>query len=143
MYTTLVLPFVAGLIAQICKMFIKNNHCKFNLQNLFSYSGMPSTHSAIMVGLASITLFEYGLDSPLFAISLIMTVLVIRDALGLRRYIGQHGEMLNDLVKDLKDDDVLDEKYPRLKEKIGHTPLQVFAGSVIGFLVSLLGYLLI
>jgi len=101
---------------------------------------MPSGHSAMVISLATITGLKTGWHSPIFAITVILAIIVIRDALGIRRYLGQHGKVLNILVKDLKDDKMLDEKYPRLLERIGHTPAQVLVGALIGFLVSLLGY---
>jgi uncharacterized protein len=143
MLDILVLPIIAELIAQLAKFFIKSNHLQFSWQNLFAYSGMPSAHSSMMVSLATIVGLEQGLASPLFAITFIITVIIIRDALGLRRYLGEHGKILNILVKDLKDDELLDKRYPHLLEKIGHTPSQVVIGSIIGFLVSLIGYFLV
>ena len=94
----------------------------------------------MIVSLATIIGLEEGLKSPLFSMSIILAIIVIRDALGIRRYLGQHGHILNILVKDLKDDDVLEAKYPYLLEKIGHTPAQVFIGSIIGLFVSVVIY---
>jgi len=79
-------------------------------------------------------------QSPIFALSIIFAIVVIRDAIGLRRYLGQHGKILNILVKDLKDDEMLDEHYPKLLEKIGHTPLQVLIGGLIGLVTALIGF---
>jgi hypothetical protein len=131
------------VIAQSLKFLIPSNHQEFNLKNYFSYSGMPSGHSAMVISLATIIGLKEGFDSSIFALSVVFAVIVIRDAVGLRRYLGQHGRILNILVKDLKDDSFLDEKYPRLLEKIGHTPAQVMAGAMIGFLTSLIGYLIL
>ena len=139
-YQILLLPLAAGLLAQMCKFFIKSNRQKWDLKNITAYSGMPSGHSAMVVSLASIIGLTQGVQSPLFAVTAILAVIVIRDALGIRRYLGQHGHMLNVLVNDLKNDEVLDAKYPRLLEKIGHTPVQVMAGSLLGLAVSLAGY---
>jgi len=140
MYQILLLPLLSGLITQTIKLLIKSNQKKFNLKNFAAYSGMPSGHSAMVISLATITGLKTGWHSPIFAITVILAIIVIRDALGIRRYLGQHGKVLNILVKDLKDDKMLDEKYPRLLERIGHTPAQVLVGALIGFLVSLLGY---
>ena len=101
---------------------------------------MPSSHSAMIISLATIIGLELGLNSPLFGLAVILAIIIIRDALGLRRYLGQHGKILNILVKDLRNDQVLDEKYPHLLENIGHTPAQVIAGSLIGFIISLIGF---
>jgi len=143
MYQILITPLVAAAIAQLSKFFISTNHLKAGFTNLVAYSGMPSGHSALMVSLVTIVGLKLGLEDPLFAVCLVLTILVLRDAVGLRRYLGQHGKVLNILVKDLKEDEVLDYKYPELLEKIGHTPAQVAVGSLIGFLVSLLSYLII
>lgn len=137
MSNILLSPILAGLVAQAIKFFIKSNKQKFNFKNLLAYSGMPSGHSAMVIALASIIGLEQGWNSPLFAVSVILAVIVIRDALGIRRYLGKHGKTLNVLIKDLGDDKVLDETYPHLLESVGHTPWQVVIGSFIGLLVSL------
>ncbi len=135
----LVLPILSALIAQTMKCFIKSNHRKIDIKNLLAYSGMPSGHSALVVSLVTIIGIKDGLYSPIFALSFVFAVVVIRDAVGLRRYLGQHGKTLNILVKDLRDDEVLDSHYPRLLEQVGHTPMQVLAGSFIGLCVSIIG----
>ena len=137
----LLLPLTAGLFAQLIKFLIRSNNKKLEFKNLLAYSGMPSGHSAIVISLATIIGLKEGINSPLFAISIILAIIVIRDALGIRRYLGQHGKTLNILVKDLKNDNVLEEKYPRLLERIGHTPLQIIAGAIIGFTISVIGHL--
>ncbi|OIO06898.1 acid phosphatase [Candidatus Falkowbacteria bacterium CG_4_9_14_3_um_filter_36_9] len=142
-YQILLLPLISLLVAQSAKFFIKANKLSFNLKNLTAYAGMPSGHSAMIVSLAAIIGLEDGWRSPLFAVSFILAIIVIRDALGIRRYLGQHGRMLNALVKDLDEDKMLDQHYPRLLENIGHTPTQALAGGLIGFFVSLIGYWLI
>jgi acid phosphatase family membrane protein YuiD len=85
---------------------------------------------------------QEGADSPIFAMSIVLALLIITDAIGLRSYLGNHGKILNVLVKDLDEDEFLDRKYPKLLEKIGHTPLQVLAGSVLGFAVSILAWMI-
>ena len=140
MYKILILPLVAGIVSQIIKFFIRGNKQKVELKNLLAYSGMPSGHSAMVISLLTIIGLNEGWHSPLFAFSFVFAIIIIRDALGLRKYLGEHGKMLNILVKDLKDDNVLEYKYPHLLEKIGHTPLQVLAGILIGFFISLFGY---
>jgi uncharacterized protein len=142
-YHILLLPIISGAVAQIIKFFIKSNHTKIGMSNLLAYSGMPSGHSAMVVSLATIIGLEEGFKSSLFALSIILAIIVIRDALGIRRYLGQHGRILNILVKDLEDDMVLDSKYPHLLERIGHTPMQVLAGSILGFSISLIGHFIL
>jgi uncharacterized protein len=136
----LILPLISILVAQFLKFIIRPNRQKFSFKSLASYSGMPSGHSSLVSSLVVIVGLREGINSPLFAISFILAIIIIRDALGLRRYLGEHGRMLNILVNDLKDDNVLEQKYPHLLERIGHTPWQVAAGCLIGSLISLIGY---
>jgi len=143
MHEIILLPVLAGLIAQSIKFFISSNNLKASLTSLTAYSGMPSGHSAIMISLATIVGLKEGFSSSIFAVCLIMAVLIIRDAVGLRQYLGQHGKTLNRLVQDLDEDKMLDKTYPHLLEKIGHTPLQVLVGGIIGFTISLAGYLIL
>jgi uncharacterized protein len=138
----LILPLLAMVIAQVAKFFIKSNQEKLNLKSALSYSGMPSSHSAFVTALVTVIGLNFGILSPLFAISLVFAFIVIRDAVGLRNYLGEHGKILNELVKDLKEepDKPLDRNYPHLLERIGHTPAQVEVGILIGFVVSLVGF---
>ncbi|MEI6596800.1 MAG: divergent PAP2 family protein [bacterium] len=141
MLQILIAPLAAAIIAQLTKLLIKSNNLKFNWQSISSYSGMPSSHAAMIISLtASVGLIE-GFYSPLFYICIILSFFIIRDALGLRKFVGQQGQALNNLIKNLNDNKLIDAgKYPRLVEKVGHTPAQIIAGSLLGFLISLAGY---
>jgi hypothetical protein len=142
MYLIIILPLVAAALAEVLKFLIPQNKRSFSLKNLFSYSGMPSGHAAIVSSLTTIVGLREGIDSTFFGLSFVFAVIVLRDAIGLRKYLGMHGKVLNILVKDLKEDDVLTEHYPRLLENIGHTNLQVFAGLFVGILTSIVGYII-
>jgi acid phosphatase family membrane protein YuiD len=141
MYLTLITPIVAAALAQLIKQFTIKKR-KFKFKNFFAYSGMPSGHSSVVVSLATIIALQEGIDSPMFAVSIVLAILIITDAVGFRSYLGNHGKILNILVKDLDEDEFLDKKYPKLLEKIGHTPLQVLIGSILGFSVSLLAWVI-
>jgi uncharacterized protein len=144
MYYYLILPILAFLIAQGTKFILKSKkQKKIKLKNFFAYSDMPSGHTSVVIALATIIGLSQGIESPFFAISFVLAAIVITDAIGLRNYLGQHGKTLNILVKDLDEDDFLDDTYPKLLEKIGHTPIQVIIGAFIGFIVSLIGWMLI
>lgn len=137
----LIAPLAAAIIAQFGKLLVKSNGLKSDWQSLVSYSGMPSSHAAMIISLTASAGLTQGFSSALFSVCIILSFFIIRDALGLRRYIGQHSQILNNLVKDLSNNKIIDaEKYPRLIEKIGHTPAQIIVGSVLGFVVSLAGY---
>jgi len=133
----------AFAIAQGAKVVIRAfKGKKITYHDIFAYSDMPSGHTAVVVALTTALALEYGFYSPLFAISFVFATIVIVDAIGLRNYLGQHGKTLNVLVKDLREDAFLDSSYPKLLERIGHTPLQVLVGGIIGVSVSFIGYLI-
>ena len=134
-------PVIAFMLAQGTKIFLKSlgTH-KLHWRDIFAYSDMPSGHTATVVSLAAIIALRIGLYSAEFALSLVFASIVITDAIGLRNYLGQHGKTLNILVKDLKEDDFLDNSYPKQLEHIGHTPFQVAIGALIGILVCAAGF---
>lgn len=137
----LIAPLAAALIAQLIKPLIKSNNLKYDWQSFFSYSGMPSSHAAMAISLTASLGLKLGFNSPLFYVSIILSFFIIRDALGLRNYVGQHGEILNKLANDLSNSQIISkEKYPSLVEKVGHTPRQIIIGAALGFLTSLVAY---
>jgi acid phosphatase family membrane protein YuiD len=123
-------------IAQISKFFIKKNKLAWSFKNLVAYSGMPSSHAAVTISLSTIIGLRLGFDSAAFAIAALVTLLSLRDAVGIRQYIGKQGKVINELVEDLGDDAYIDDSYPLLKERVGHTPKQLLAGSIIGLAVA-------
>ncbi len=137
----LVVPAIAVLIAQLTKIFIPRNRLRFSLRNLIAYSGMPSSHAALTLSLATIIGLRHGFDSPVFALAIFVAFLALRDAVGIRQYIGKQGKVLNELVDELNNDEFLDDTYPRMREKVGHTPAQLLAGSAIGAIVACIAYL--
>jgi acid phosphatase family membrane protein YuiD len=142
-YVFLIVPFVSFLVSQISKFFIKSNKLPFSWKSLMAYSGMPSGHAAVTASLTLLIGLRFGLASPLFAIMMLLAVLIIRDAVGIRSYIGKQGKIINTLVKDLEEDEYLEKDYPKMKEKVGHTIVQIAVGSAIGCLIALMGNYLI
>lgn len=138
----LIYPIVAFIIAQGTKVILKSQrkNKKFHWHDIFAYSDMPSGHTATVTSLVTIVGLRDGIFAASFAISFVFMMIVVTDAIGLRNYLGQHGKTLNILVKDLKEDDFLDNSYPKQLERIGHTPLQVLIGAIIGISISLLGW---
>lgn len=140
-YIYIIAPLVAVFIAQMSKFFIPRNHLKPSIKNLLAYSGMPSSHAAVTISLMTIIGLMQGIDSALFALAALMTFLALRDAMGIRQYIGKQGKVINELVEDLNEDRYLDDRYPQLIEKVGHTPMQIIAGALIGFFVAIVCYI--
>lgn len=142
MYIYLLTPIVAFILAQGAKVFLRSFHHKITWHDVFAYSDMPSGHTAVTVSLVTILGLKLGISSPIFATAFVFATIVITDAIGLRNYLGQHGKTLNILVKDLKEDEFLDRSYPKLLERIGHTPMQVIVGALVGIITSVVSFLL-
>jgi len=139
-YIYLAAPIAAFVLAQGTKVLLRSFDHKITWRDVFAYSDMPSGHTAVTTALVTILGLKLGIASPIFATAFVFTAIIIVDAIGLRNYLGQHGKTLNILVKDLKEDEFLDRSYPKLLEHIGHTPLQVIIGALVGILTSLLAY---
>lgn len=120
-------------IAQVIKVIIHAIICKtFDIGRLFGDGGMPSGHSATVVSLALISGLIYGLGSFEFAVTAILAIVVCHDATGVRQETGKQAVVINDLVRAfeaLTTDDLAEVK---LKEFVGHTPVQVLAGALLG-----------
>jgi uncharacterized protein len=133
----LLAPIVAWAIAQAAKVTMTSvRERRLNLRVLAETGGMPSSHSAIVMGLTTAVGKYSGLSSAPFAIALIFTFVVMYDAAGLRRAAGRQAEVLNRLVEDLVHMRGVQEA--RLRELLGHTPTEVLIGALIGLVVGLL-----
>ncbi len=135
----LIIPLAAGLLTQVTKFIIEIVHGEWRWEAFFEYGGMPSAHTAFVVSLTTAVGLREGLASADFAIAFIFSLLVIRDATGLRQFLGQHGRVLNMLIRELPDQE--ERKFPqKLAERLGHTPLQALVGGLIGLLSALVLY---
>ena len=135
--TYLLAPLVAWAIAQAAKLTLTSvRERRLNLRSLAETGGMPSSHSAIVAGLTTAVGKHAHVYSAEFAIALIFTFVVMYDAAGLRRAAGRQAEVLNRLVEDLVHMRGVQEA--RLRELLGHTPIEVLAGALIGLVVGLI-----
>jgi acid phosphatase family membrane protein YuiD len=130
----------AWLIASVIKMIIYYfQQRRINFRLLINTGHMPSSHSAFVSCLATVIGLEAGWGSPVFMVALGLAVLIMHDAQGVRRAAGHQATILNQIVDDMY------EKKPfrpeRVKEFLGHTPIQVVAGAFIGVVWGLLFYL--
>jgi len=136
----LLTAIIGSLSAQILKLIINYiNHKKLDFRILFSTGGMPSSHSASVMSLSMAVGFEEGFKSNLFAICLFFSFIVMYDAAGIRRAAGKQAEILNKIIEDLYAGRKTDEK---LKELLGHTPIEVLVGAIWGIIVALIMYAL-
>ena len=113
---------------------------RWNWSLLFSTGGMPSSHTALVTAIAHGTGLVAGYDTPAFAVAVVLAMVVIYDATGIRRQAGLHAEMINTLVQDLMEGRQLPQD--RLAEVLGHSPAEAAVGFVLGIVVSTITVLL-
>ncbi len=133
----------AWLTAQIIKTVIHALlYRRLDLRRLFGDGGMPSGHTATVTALATMCGLTEGFDGAVFAVSAILAVVVCRDAVGVRRETEKQAKMLNSVLDTLQEE--TDHSLPdeRLNTLVGHTPLQIAVGALIGIGVSTSLYLL-
>jgi acid phosphatase family membrane protein YuiD len=134
---TLLLPISAMVLVQVFK-FVREWWSKKtpSVHVLFSTGGMPSSHSALVTSLATATGIQYGFESPYFAISCVLALIVMYDARGVRQQSGQHARVLNEIVRELMSGHTISER--ELKELLGHTTIEVFVGALFGIIYTAL-----
>ena len=136
---------IAWFAAQFYKVFsplFKGR--KASWVRLFQTGGMPSSHASTVVALATSLALLKGIRSVEFAISMVFSSIVLYDATGIRRAAGEHAKALNRLVKSIEHKDDFEKIESNFKEFLGHTPLEVFWGCVLGLIIGIAfrGYLL-
>ena len=133
----LIIALAAWAVAQVLKIpmeYLRSR--RWNWALVFTAGGMPSSHSALMVGATQAIGLYQGFDSPLFALGVAITMIVTYDAAGVRRQAGKHAERINLLFDELMHGQMPDEK--ELREVLGHTPLEVAGGILLGIAVATL-----
>lgn len=109
---------------------------KFNFKRIMGAGGMPSSHSAVVTVLATLIGKYEGVNTPIFAVALIMALVVMYDACGVRRAAGKQAEVLNKIIETPGLTGI--QVCERLVEALGHTPIQVFVGAALGVIVGLI-----
>ncbi len=137
----LLIPLLVGFLTQVIKLLWHTRAGTLSWRAALLYGGMPSAHTAMMVSLVTVVGMSQGIFSATFAIAAVVSILVIRDAVGFRRYLGHHSRALNTIVNHLPEKK--QEALQHFREQLGHTPLEVFVGAVFGFSLSATFYLLI
>lgn len=138
------LPLISGLFAGFFAQLIKFvwklvRHRKLDFRTLVATGGMPSSHSALVVGLTTSVGLTQGWASPLFDVSLVFSFIVMYDAAGVRQAAGKQAKVLNDIVGELQHDFKV--SIPRLQELLGHTPREVLGGAILGIVVAFVAHL--
>ncbi len=137
----LIAGLIAWALAQMLKVPVEYLQTRrFNWALLVQAGGMPSSHSALIVGIAHGIGLSMGFDSALFALAFAIAMIVIYDATGIRRQAGKHAELINAMINDLAAGNPLKEE--QLREVLGHTPLEALGGILLGLIVAQLTWLL-
>ncbi|HZJ83505.1 MAG TPA: divergent PAP2 family protein [Clostridia bacterium] len=126
---------LAWFIAQLLKViFTLIFNKKLDIRRFIGAGGMPSSHSALVVSLATSIGQIEGYDSPIFALAITFSLIVMYDAAGVRRAAGKQATVLNDIIEQIYAHKSIPEE--KLKELIGHTPVEVIAGALLGIFIS-------
>lgn len=146
-------PILAALLGMLIAQFIKIpihflTTRELNWKLMFSTGGMPSSHAATVIALTTAIGLTSGVSSNEFAICVVVSAIVLFDATGVRRQAGFHAEILNELLEDfnrlidtLKDPNLTSkESQKKLKELLGHKPVEVFFGIITGIIIGELTY---
>ena len=126
------------MIAQFMKIFTGAFSGQgFHIKHMFANGGMPSSHSSTVLALTTASAVQYGAGSAVFAISAILSIIVMNDAFGVRYETGEQAKILNRITRELfsgKSEDI----NTGLKELVGHTPFQVLVGAIVGIVTALI-----
>lgn len=133
--------FTAWLTAQILKTLINFILTKdFSIERLIGAGGMPSSHTALVISLVVASGYECGLASPNFAIAFALAAVVMYDAMGVRRAAGEQAKIINKMLDEwIEKSHITPQHEPQvkqLKELLGHTPIEVFGGVIVGIVVA-------
>lgn len=124
------------VIAEIVKLITNTVVTKkFDIMRLFGDGGMPSAHSSTVCSVCVACIFVCGVNSPMFALSAFVAFITMHDAMGVRQETGKQAKLLNKMLEVSNISELFTEK--KLKEFVGHTPLQVFFGGLLGIIVGL------
>jgi len=135
----LITSLVSWVVAQSIKVLLGViREKRFDFKWLIGTGGMPSAHVAGMMSLATSVGFVCRFSSYQFAMALVMALIVMFDAQGVRRSTGKQAVMLNKILDDIYWKRIIEEK--RLKEFLGHTPIQVLAGAIIGIFIAVISF---
>ena len=133
------LPLSAGFIVQLYKfLFEWIRRRDFDLRVLARAGGMPSSHAAMVCSLVSTIGYRSGPRSDVFALALVFALIVMYDATGVRQAAGKQAKVLNQILRELFSGQPVSEE--ELKEFIGHSPIEVYVGALVGVLYTALWF---
>ncbi|MBE3126754.1 MAG: divergent PAP2 family protein, partial [Candidatus Atribacteria bacterium] len=127
----IIIAFITWVVNQILKLIIFYiTEKKWDMRRFVGAGGMPSTHSALSICVATTIGLKEGWDSPLFALAIVIAFIIMADAAGVRRETGEQAKVLNKIILEFFEERKIRDK--NLKELVGHTPFEVIVGAFIG-----------
>ena len=127
-YIYLMTPFAAWLVAGITKFIVNSIKAKQLAFGLIGYGGLPSNHSAIVSSMVFLIALKEGITHPAFGVAITLAFIVLLDATSLRQQVGKHAKAINLLQTDAE--------IKPLRERMGHTRIEILAGVLVGGLVA-------
>lgn len=127
--------FVAQVLKTLIHLILTR---KFVAERMVGSGGMPSSHSATVCALATATGIKYGGGGFEFAMAVMMAIIVMYDAMGVRRETGKQGQVLNEMLEVFTNMGKQISPEAKLKEFVGHTPLQVLMGAILGVIIAVI-----
>ncbi len=127
--------FVAQVLKTLIHLILTKN---FVAERMVGSGGMPSSHSATVCALATAAGIKYGGGSFEFAMAVMMAIIVMYDAMGVRRETGKQGQVLNEMLEIFTNMGKQISPEAKLKEFVGHTPLQVLMGAILGVIIAVI-----
>lgn len=134
LYQLFLIPILVMILNQVLKVIFEMIQGKFTWFSILSYGGMPSSHAAVVSSVVYVMAYYQGFESPSFALALILALLTIRDATGIRWQIGKNSKLINQLIKELPDEK--EYHYPVLEERFGHKNSEVLVGILLGLIAT-------
>lgn len=133
-YLVFLIPITVGVITQIIKFALYTIKHGFKIEYAFTHGHMPSAHTSLVVSLLVTMAYYEGVHSSAFALSAVLAFIVIDDAARIRMYLGDQGRYLNMLVEQLG---IEKDKFPRLKERVGHRVSEIIGGALTGLFLTI------
>ena len=137
-YKYIIIPLIAVALCQTLKFIVEavTNHKVSLIRLLDGAGGIPSSHSTVTSTLATMIGLDYGFNTPIFAVSLLLCLVVMYDAMGIRYETEKQAKIINKITKEIKMDNLTGE-LKELKEEVGHKPIEVLCGLLLGIFIGI------
>ncbi|MFZ5982474.1 MAG: divergent PAP2 family protein [Patescibacteria group bacterium] len=134
-YFVFLIPVFVGFFTQMTKFVVYSLKHGWNWRYAMTHGHMPSAHTGFIISLITSVGFYDGIQTGAFAVAIGLAIIVVDDAVRLRAYMGDQGRYLNMLIRQLN---IKEDQFPRLKERMGHRISEVIVGGIYGFLLTML-----